>query len=272
MAKIKRICRICKKEFYVIPSRIEKGGGKFCSKKCYGLFQRKRLKRKCKMCGKEFWVTPSRIKNGDVNHCSQKCYRLSRQRELTCQQCGKVFVAYIYRNRKFCSHSCAGKSIRGKNNSNWQGGKIERKCQQCGKVFWTKQNGAKDGYGRFCSRVCYGKGQRRERKGSNNPNWKGGIALMQNQIRNCPKYNQWRADVFERDNWTCLVCGKTGKSIEAHHIKPFALIIQENNIQTFEQAMECEELWNVDNGVTLCVEDHNLTHKNTPLKMAGIGL
>jgi hypothetical protein len=32
---IKKICLKCKKEFIVFPSIIKKGGGKYCSRKCY---------------------------------------------------------------------------------------------------------------------------------------------------------------------------------------------------------------------------------------------
>ena len=34
--KIRRICEVCGKEFWVQPSRIKKGRSRFCSLKCYG--------------------------------------------------------------------------------------------------------------------------------------------------------------------------------------------------------------------------------------------
>ena len=36
------------------------------------------------------------------------------------------------------------------------------------------------------------------------------------------KFNNWRKEVLERDNYTCQVCGKTVKEIrlDCHHIKP----------------------------------------------------
>lgn len=96
-------------------------------------------------------------------------------------------------------------------------------------------------------------------KGENHPNWKRGTALLEEQIRKCFEYRQWRSDVFTRDNFTCQDCGKRGGDLEAHHIKEFSLILKENNIKTLEEAMNCEELWNINNGITLCKNCHNKT-------------
>ena len=80
------------------------------------------------------------------------------------------------------------------------------------------------------------------------------------RIRHSEKYKQWRSDVFLRDWWTCQTCKKRGHAdSEAHHIKEFIIILKENNIQTFEQSMNCKELWNIDNGVTLCHDCHKIT-------------
>ena len=87
-------------------------------------------------------------------------------------------------------------------------------------------------------------------------NWKGGISKLTNIIRNCFKYRRWRSDIFTRDNFTCQECFNRGGNLEAHHIKAFALIIIENNIKTLEEALNCEELWNINNGKTLCEKCH----------------
>ena len=90
--------------------------------------------------------------------------------------------------------------------------------------------------------------------------WKGGITELQYKIRNHFKYRQWRSDVFTRDNFTCQCCGdKKGGNLEAHHLKAKSLIIKENNITTIEQALMCEELWNINNGQTLCEKCHQKT-------------
>lgn len=81
--------------------------------------------------------------------------------------------------------------------------------------------------------------------GSKNPNWKGGITPINLQIRHSLESKIWRRAVFERDNYTCIWCGKRGVYIEADHIKPFC---------------DYPELrFAIDNGRTLCKDCHKTT-------------
>jgi hypothetical protein len=91
--------------------------------------------------------------------------------------------------------------------------------------------------------------------------WKGGKRILSDIIRSSFPYRQWRSDVFTRDNFTCQECGdKKGGNLESHHIKSLSKIIQEYNIKTLEQALSCEELWNINNGQTLCEDCHKKTN------------
>jgi len=85
------------------------------------------------------------------------------------------------------------------------------------------------------------------------------LTEMQKIIRSSFNYRQWRSDVFTRDNYTCQNCYKKGGDLQAHHIKSFALILKENNIKNIEDAYKCMELWNLNNGTTLCKKCHKLT-------------
>lgn len=96
-------------------------------------------------------------------------------------------------------------------------------------------------------------------QGANHWNWRGGITSLNLQIRGALASEEWRKAVFERDNYTCIECGKTKIFLEADHIKPFALIVAENNIKTLKEALSCEELWDINNGRTLCRECHRKT-------------
>lgn len=95
--------------------------------------------------------------------------------------------------------------------------------------------------------------------GEKNFLWKGGITKLSASVRTCMEYRQWKSDVFTRDDFTCQKCGERGVYLHAHHIRSFATIMTENDIKSKEQALLCEELWNINNGQTLCVPCHKIT-------------
>ena len=97
------------------------------------------------------------------------------------------------------------------------------------------------------------------RKGNKSHFWKGGITPLARQIRHCYKYRQWRSDIFTRDDFTCQKCLIRGGYLEAHHIKSFSIIMKEYKIKNLQQALDCDELWNINNGITLCKKCHNKT-------------
>ena len=93
--------------------------------------------------------------------------------------------------------------------------------------------------------------------GSNNSAYIDGRTPLVERIRHSKKSQEWIISIFRRDKFTCQHCLKqaSGK-LEAHHIKKFSTIFSENNIKTFKQAMDCQEFWDINNGITLCVECH----------------
>jgi 5-methylcytosine-specific restriction endonuclease McrA len=83
-----------------------------------------------------------------------------------------------------------------------------------------------------------------------------GKKRLNQQIRANSNYLQWRSDVFKRDNYACNKCGAYGCYLEAHHIIPLSEIIKTYEIKTTEQALNCEAIWDIGNGVTLCESCH----------------
>jgi len=91
--------------------------------------------------------------------------------------------------------------------------------------------------------------------------WQGGITPLRFQIKNNFMYRQWRSDVFTRDDFTCQECGQLGGKLNAHHIKSYSSLIQFYEITTLEEALNCDELWNINNGITLCRKCHKKLHR-----------
>ena len=98
-------------------------------------------------------------------------------------------------------------------------------------------------------------------RGEKHPQWKGGITDVSDKIRKSRKFKSWVKSVFERDDYTCQNCKERGGRLNAHHIKAFSIIIEEKNITTSWDAMKCEELWDINNGITYCKKCHIKRHK-----------
>jgi hypothetical protein len=97
--------------------------------------------------------------------------------------------------------------------------------------------------------------------GDKSNTWKGGITHLYLQIRHHFKMRQWISDCFHRDDFTCQQCHKKGGKLNCHHIKHFSKIIEYYGIEILEEALDCAELWDLNNGVTLCKDCHSLIHK-----------
>jgi hypothetical protein len=103
-------------------------------------------------------------------------------------------------------------------------------------------------------------------KGEKSYLWKGGITPLNLKIRQSLQYKEWLKKLFKRDNYTCQFCGKYGRKevvqLNGHHKTiPFHLIIKENKIKSIEEALNCKELWDINNGITLCKSCHSKLHK-----------
>lgn len=154
-----------------------------------------------------------------------------------CEECGTTSA------KKYHWTSMSG--LRKRDLSDWI-----RLCVSC---HWQRKHKtvpkkAPNGDGRFKpGQVSHNKGKAMpEFSGPNHPNWKGGVTPVHQAIRRSLPYKQWRMAVFERDHFTCVLCGfrssyhGRGKcDIRADHIKPF------------HQYPELR--FDIDNGRTLCV-------------------
>lgn len=85
------------------------------------------------------------------------------------------------------------------------------------------------------------------RSGEFHWNWQGGKTPVNQRERSSKEYAEWRKAVFERDGFTCQLCGQVGGGLQAHHIQHWSTNVNER--------------YQVQNGVTLCKKCHKELHK-----------
>lgn len=155
-----------------------------------------------------------------------------------------------------------GKMVSSKN-PNWKGGKPQ--CDNCGKQ--VKTYGYKKckscshlGLRNSLGAIPWNKGKIGYGSGEKNGNWKGGITPLNNKIRHLMEYDLWRKTILKRDNYICQICNRGCNVLNVDHFpKTFALIIKENEISSLEEAINCDELWDMNNARTLCIDCHKGT-------------
>lgn len=59
-------------------------------------------------------------------------------------------------------------------------------------------------------------------RGPKNHFWRGGQVSENMKVRLSFEYKEWRKAVFERDDYTCVSCGRRGGTLHADHIRSFA--------------------------------------------------
>lgn len=141
-----------------------------------------------------------------------------------CWHCGAELIVVCTRDitrKKFCSYACRQK---------WRYEQGEWDMKKVSKSAHTPEANAKKG-----------------RKGSANGRWIPDRKLVKRPITSY-EGTQWRKAVYERDNYTCQICGERGGKLNAHHIKTYAT--------------HPELRFDLDNGITLCVQCHKSVHPN----------
>jgi hypothetical protein len=175
MAKIKKKCEWCKKEFQLEWDYLDKKR-RFCSTKCrlewlikYLKENTKKIIKICPQCQKEFKVYHHRAKT--QGYCSKKCR--GQKTKKICEICKKKY--YVRRCKlasRFCSSKCYGKWLsknqKGKNHPNWKT-KTKKRCWTCKKEFFVRPS-AKSRV--CCSQKCYYERRAKFYIGQKSPVWK----------------------------------------------------------------------------------------------------
>lgn len=176
----------------------------------------------CKKCKKKFGVFPSRL--GKRKYCSNKCSNADRigfiQVGRNCKICKKVFTvnSQLRLNDKTCSQKCQEEN---RNQISHKRGKerAPKKCRRCQKKYVA----LKHHHGLQLCKPCVFNRSSENRIGAKNPNWRGGSSSELELARKGRKYGWWKKRVHVKSNYTCQVCGISNVTLDADHVKPFAI-------------------------------------------------
>jgi hypothetical protein len=93
----------------------------------------------------------------------------------------------------------------------------------------------------------------RSRSGPNHSLWRHDLSMEDRNkyyrrgYKNNHEFYGWSRNVFARDNFTCQVCHSRGGKLSGHHLNGWNWSV--------------EDRFNLDNGVTLCIDCHTLFHR-----------
>lgn len=212
-------CIFCKSDF-----NSDRSNKKYCSRECYANSKK--------------GIEPEWLKNN-------RGIKPSNRVKSMCIVCNEHFVHEANREAKYCSKKCWNK----------RSPEIIKKCIQCKVDFKSYPSDGKE----FCNKKCYSEWQKDNFKpslfmkakakiansGENHYNWQGGTSVYYNS--NDEDWQTIRKEIYKRDNYECIACGKHGGRLECHHIIKYRT--------SRDNSME--------NLITLCPECHREIEKDT---------
>lgn len=159
--------------------------------------------------------------------------------EKSCKLCNKLFISYKSNLLQYCSHKCSANSRIG----------IKRpliSLRMIGHIVskeTRKKIGAKNRISNLGKKQTLKQIEKRvsQFRGKNSHFWKGGITST-NKLERIKFSRYFRKQVFERDNYTCQMCGVRG------------VVLQVDHIQEWSEYVELR--FSMDNCRTLCSKCH----------------
>lgn len=112
-----------------------------------------------------------------------------------------------------------------------------RNCLVCSKIHYKQRS-------KYCSPLCTLRS--------------GDFYEISERIRKSKRYRVWRKTILSRDKYTCVNCGKSPKTLEVDHIIAFRELL-DSLLASKTNIYQSSELWNIDNGRTLCPSCHRKT-------------
>ncbi len=265
-------CNSCDKKLKRYPYDIRRSKKHYCNNKCRGISQSgiKTTMIQCAYCSEVFEKLSAEVKRSkNGNHfCCREHYNLYKgvvgNGIYKCSQCNKEFIkSESLRNKNeynFCSRKCFAEwrheNLVGDKNPNFSGKIVQ--CAECNVDIFRAKYRIASYKNHYCSYQC----RIKHMVGPNAGGYKGASRSRKHlvhRIRSLSLYLQWVKDVLKRDDYCCQECNATN-NLHVHHIKELIMIMNEYNITSVKEARACVELWNIDNGLTLCVHCHAEKH------------
>jgi hypothetical protein len=146
----------------------------------------------------------------------------------------------------------------GKNNHFWKDGRSSDKeyIKKCGREWFLKNFVPVPPDIARKHRIDSHKGKF---WGKDTPNWKGGTTKVNFIIRYSSYMKEWKMSVLKRDNYTCQKCGKKSGDLNIHHIISLSSLIRKYKIKNCQESLKYKEVYDINNGITLCKDCHRLT-------------
>jgi hypothetical protein len=242
----------------------------FKRRQCFVHSENVYCNRKCASFAREgiFSVNNGTFKKGHIPHnkgkpSPNKGKRTAKYITFSCAYCGKVNEKIksqtIPNSKLYCNYICHNKDLIGKP-SPFKGKTVFEiaKTRKEAKLRLEKQSISHIGKPQSIETRI-----KRSAKfqGVSIDEWNGFINPINDSIRKCTEYKQWRRAIFTRDNYTCQNCGGKQVYLHAdHYPKMLAQLLKEYKIKTVDEGRRCKELWDINNGRTLCTK----CHKKTP--------
>lgn len=242
------MCKYCNEE---IKSKDKRQ--KYCNRSCAGKDRKtNKVTVHCKNCDKALERYPSQVLSSV--YCSQKCRSDFNSMTIECDICSKEINRknshYKKTKYNYCSYECSdlgfSKFYKGEDNPNFLN--TYTNCSYCDKEIYRKKSEFERSVNFFCSVGCQSSWQSENMVGKNHPNYDDSISSLDRERgRNHEGYWQFRRAVYERDNYTCQICGyDKGGTLNAHHLNSYN--------------WDIENRTNVDNAITLCGVCHKDFH------------